>query len=576
MKQLLKQIFPFILLATVYILLSATRQGYVDDLLHLEAINANNFYSLIISTTASMIGITIAVVLLAFQLIKKISWRNIKENALYDRRFLAFLNLAVFLIVFSTIAHIQSPDFHSVRALSHGYFLLILFLLFIIATFPLLFVILKSRDNIEGVLTVIEGLAIKDFDELGRATYSNDNQLVTEHRKPLFKVQHEIVYALRNTDDIDLSLIMQRLTERALTLIGEGKNQEDAESILIGLTGVWQYAQPEALRVGFHLYYTQVWNSIDKLYQHASNRRIALLHFQPLPIYIYNYINFLSNNRLSDALRLGNETIVKSFTLNLIQNCPPEGELSDLFRLFGLPQPDYQDDKEMQWDQIEDLLHRFFQILDASIKMLDTELYKTVIKEGQFLFKFVMRNLSEEQYKEGYLEMNIVRQILWMAERALDAGLFSNTMDIYPFSGADVAKIIMKKRVYVKYILGTLSDFLIRSQRKGCLDEIETLNKFGSIPRHTAKAYNENPVAQKATRFVFETLKAIKKEIEISTLSSQYRVYREVKSQMKEMVRSLHSHNVTDNLVQDIENEIATFQHTAGPKEGHIVTWPGD
>lgn len=576
MKEIFKHTWLFLICAIIYWRLSYIQKGCIGDGFNIYSSSASNFYNLLISTTAAIFGILVAVVLLVFQLLKKISLRRKDENIVYNPLVTSFICLSVFIIIFSTIAYLKTPDFHSDSALTQAYFLLILFILYIVLIFPLAIFILKESDNLKKTLQEIRLLNVQYFFDMTRMSYSPGNFLEKEVTKPLFKIRHEVVNAVRDYDNVDLTTILETLNERAIEIIGDGQIRKDVDTVLEGLTNVWKYSHPEALRTTNYQYYSLLWNCILKMYQNSAQKKIPLLHYQQLTFYIWEYIKFLSRNKIADCLIIGIDIISDGFKDNLTKNCPKQERISHLYDLYEKKKIPYSLNDNMQWDEVIGILNHLQQIHASSLMIPDKDLY---ISSSRELLRILNEIIDEripgiEIYQEAFIIRGIVSCLLLNAYQAQEQGLFKDTLETYRFEGYNIAQIIIKERFYTRFILRELSDFLIKSQRTGNLNEWHTINLWGSIPRHTAKYYIKNATVKKATLFIFETLNVMKKEIETSQWPDQIKNYKEIKKQMQTMYRTLKEDGVPEAELNFMDEKIKSFKEINGSADFSIIKWP--
>lgn len=575
LKNFIKSTWLFLSCTAIFFGLNLIENGSIPDFLNFRLVSPSNFYSLILGTTASVFGILVTVVLLAFQLLRKISLRQREENIVYNPNVTGFISLASFIIIFSAFAFIQTPTFETTASLTQAYFMLILFVAFILLLFPLSIFILNEIDTLKKARKGIAQLQLSHFAEMDRAKYEEGNFSSKEITKPLFKIRYEIVTAIRELDNVDLTIILEDLNEKSIELIGDGQYRKETDIVLSGLTNVWKHCHHEALRSNNLEYYSLIWDCILKQYENAANKKIPLLHTQQLSFYIWEYTNYLTRNKGADSLIAGISFLSDSFRVNLLNNCPDQEQISDLINLFEKKNVFFNQNENLQWDGITGILYHLKALHSSALSIPDKELYTSVTRElVQLLTEIIEGRIPNiKVYQEAYLVREIVSHLLYNSSLALEQGLCKDT-DTYKFEGYTIAKIIINERFYTKHILRELSDFLIKSQRAGYLSTWPTINNWGAIPRHTSKYYKQNATVRKATAYIFETLKTMKNEIETHQWPGQVKNHKEIKKQIEALYRTLIEDGIPESDLTEINKTIESFKkETTGIPDFSIVKW---
>ena len=444
----INQYTVFTICLVAYMLCNLLHEGFIPDWLNLKASSPSTVFSLIIGTTSAIFGILVTVVLLVFQLLKKVSLRRKTENIVYNPFVTAFIGLSVFIIVSGTIASITLTDFHTTASVTKGYFILDLFVLFIFLIFPVSVLILRESDNIKKILKIIGQLGVQDFFEMTRAKINEGKIIENEITKPLFTIRHEILNAIRDYDNTDLTTLLEGLNEKAIDLIGDGKNRKTTNIVMEGLINVWKHANTEAVRTGNYQYFNEIWACIGNIYRNAADKKIFLLHLNTLEIYLWEFIHFLSRNKLADNLIVGIPVLSDSFTQNLLNNCPKQQHISELYDIYEKDKvPEYRQDDNMQWDDIIGILRNLQTIHSASLTIPDKELFSSCSRELNRLLTSIVEHMDGEvePYKEAYIVRDITGYLTYEGSQAHHQALFPDTLETYRFNNSTIARYYQKR-----------------------------------------------------------------------------------------------------------------------------------
>ncbi len=574
-KEYSPKFYVFLLCALVYAVLKLFPFAFVSDLLNIETIGPSDYFYLLTEITASIFGILITVVLLTFQLLKPKALRRKDENILHNQSVSNFVALSTFIIIGSVYSYTSIHDFSTPNNITIAYFLLYLFVSFIILVFPVAVLILNEVNWLKKTEKEIQQLTFKDYQNILPLRFQRFQK--NDFQNPLSKIGEELTSAIRDNDNDAVSAILQELNKKTKELIGDGTDRLTTSQLCDALTFIWSNGNAEALRSQNLYYYATVWASIEEIYEYAAQNKILLLHIQDIDSYIYTFIEFLAQNKLSESLTIGVNTLYEAFKVNLNNNCPPQKEISDLYRIFDKGNKVAgKMDSDMQWDHITRLLGHIVRIHRLSIELSEQQLYKSTLRSLTGIINEIEHGsfASMEVFKEAYIVIDLIRNMLYNAQNAMDKGMFKETSETYRIEGRVIAGFISKEKFYAKQVLESISDFIILNQRSERLTYWLTINMWGAIPRHTSKNYKNNKFIREATTFIFSSFVTMKEEIEKNQLPNQLKNYLEIKNQMNALKRTLlEDGNKKSKLLKKIDLFINSFKRIESVPDFKIVKW---
>lgn len=563
----------------IYLCLKYFNPEIVPDYLNISSLNSTNYFELLISATASIFGILIAVILLTFEFVKHTAFRRKDGNILTKAMVTNLVATAVAIIILSLLSYSTIPDFKQSNNLSIAYFLGFLFAGFIITIYPAAKAILETANTLKSTKEDIKNLTPESFREVlilqDQRFISKNNELV------LIRIRHELLNAVRECDYESYSSILEKLNNKAIALIGKGKNRQITGNIFRGMALIWNSGNFEALRVGNFQFYETIWKSIEELYEYAAKEKIYLLHYEQLDFFLSDFIKFLSRNRLGDSLSSGVKVLSSAFKLNLKFNCPPQEEIMDLYIMF-------EDGKKIshhirssiQWDTITEFLSLIRSIQTSAIENIDKELFDT----SRFELELIIREIGHDEfpnlqvYQEAYIVKEIISTQTSNGFIANEEKLFKESMMAFHIDTSLISDFIKKEKFYIGGILEDISDFIIKSQRKERLDYFISLNYWGALGRHISQVYLTNKTARKAMDYILDTFDKLKEEIEINQLPNQAKNYNEIKKQFELLKTWLQKDNGGKEIpiMNRIEKTISEFRKVSGTTDFRIIKWKDD
>lgn len=579
MIEVIKKYFIGIGAVAIYLLLKYFNPEIFPDYLNLSSLNSTNYFELLISSTASVFGILIAVILLTFEFVKHTAFRRKDGNILTKAVVTNLVATAVSIIILSLLSYSTIPDFKQPNNLSIAYFLGFLFAGFIVAIYPAAKGILETANTLKKTKEEIKSLTVEKF---GEVLTLQDGKFISKNSDlSLIRIRQELLTTVRECDYEAYSAILEELNNKAIELIGKGQNRQLTRVVFGGVTFIWNAGNFEALRVGNFQFYETVWECIEELYEYAAKEKIYLLHYEEIDFFLRDFIKFLSRNKLGDTLSSGVKVLSAIFKQNLKFNCPPQEEINDLYYMFedGNKMP-HHIDSSIQWDKINEFVSLMHDIQSSAIENVDKELFEISTFELDYIVREIVHGDFDnlKLYQEAFIVCGIISYQAYNGFNANEANLFKDTIRTFRIDASFISDLIKNKRFYIGRILENISDFIINSQRKERLNDFFTLNYWGALGRHISQVYLTNDLAQKAMDYILDTLEKLKEEIEKNQLPNQAKNYNEIKKQFESLKTWLQKDNEGKEIpvMKRIEKTISEFKEVTGTTDFRIIKWKDD
>lgn len=538
MKQIIKRNYLLILLIVLLIGTRFFSKGFIPDYLHLSDILPKEIFGLLISATASIIGVVIAVILLTFDLSKGGFFRRKEDSILNHPIVIRIITLFIVVMVSSLVAYCYIQDFRSPADLTMVYYLLILFVFFVVTLFPSIRKILETTNLLNRTLAEIERLESANFFEVIQLQW--DKFSFNDNNRLLIRIRQQLIIYIREHDYEAYTTTLIAINRKAIQLIGEGKDRRNTDNITEALCFLWESAQTEALRVQNIQYFNTVWECMELLYDYAAVKKIPLMYLQSLDFYSSKYVNFLTRNGLKEPLYKGVNIIVTSFKLNLKNNCPAQELVNDLYWTYEQKETYHYIDDSIQWDHIINFLMDLFGIQDSAITLKDNDLFYECDSELKHLYLGIIN--GEYPNLGVYQEAAIIEQIFRIRTENVSAAVksagFFLRLTSFDLESSHIADLALSEKFYVAEIMQTLSDFILKLQYEEKLTA-GLLNFWTATGRHLSKYYLKNKLCTKAFDFIVVNLIHLKEYIEAEQFSSSQAIYKEVEKQTESLKRYL-------------------------------------
>lgn len=566
----------FILTIIFYFIIRNLNDGYFNDILNVSKLEPTEYFGLIIGATSSIFGILIAVVLLTYELL---TTKKQEDYFLNSKYIINIFYFPISILILSFISYITIADFKQVNNLTIAYYIGFLFVVFLLGLFWSIRKILTELKIIKKLIKDIRSININNIIEF--LPNQNKRFIFKDSAILLIKIRQELIQYIIECDYNAFSLVLEELNKKAIELIDDGINRQRTDSILQAVTIIWQAGNLEALRVGNLKYFDTIWDCIEELYDYAAKSKIQLLHYNYLSRFIRHYSQFLIRKGLVDGLKKGVDTIAKSFEINLLENCPTQDRISDLYFAFEnkTVEPHYISEG-IQWKKIMEFLWLIDSIYSSSIETQNKELFDLCRIKTELIIEEIINGYYNniETLQETAIITEIISQQTYNAYEANEKKIFEDTRNVFRIKAHQIKILIEKDRtLIVKSILGDISDFIVNSQKNNRLDS-ETLNCWGAIGRHLADLYLTNDLAQQSFLYVLKTFTHLKKNIEKNQLPSEFRNYNKIKKQVESLkiwlINKNHKNDI--NIIKEIDKLINTFKKTKDDNDFRIVKWDID
>ncbi|MRN16255.1 hypothetical protein D1000_05365 [Riemerella anatipestifer] len=450
-------------------------------------------------------------------------FRNV-QNAIF---------LPILIIVLSFISYLFVDEFNNTKNITLGYYVGILFILYIFSVFPFFKEIIGKSSQIKQVLEEVHTLSLEDFKQVSRYRYQNKN---TESK--LGKLKKVIDSFIIENKIESYEVINDKILEKGLEIIGEGDDRQKCDDVLGAITWLWGENCRTAIRVNDSHFFDSVWNSINSIYQRFADKKIELLHIQEVESFIYFDLKTLYKY-FKNTISLGNalDVIENSFNENITKNCPNQEEIWGLMNFYEKVDDKHSSylNSSLSWEGIKNIINKVFDIQDIAIELGDKELFKECNQRINLICSHIIYDFNNlGKYQKGYLTWQTLKNYYY-SSIALEKGLYKDTLDCYKVHKHLIERIIEKeslKEEDIRVILKNLGNYLFEALKNKKLHsnyDFGTFPDFCRIGIHSIKKYNESGLNKNIVDYFINYLKHLKSFVENDGIENYPNEYNNVK-----------------------------------------------
>lgn len=499
-------------------LLLTLELNWVPDYLGLsESEHPEMILEVIISVISSVIGISIALIIIAFETFKnklgRVGIGRFFTNSLVI--FIITFQITIICYSFFLLLSIGSPlDYKELSAI---YFLSLLFIISIIIIWPLGKIILSDSESIKIVLNECEKITPQEISDI--IGYSHG---MMDYKREIDKIEGSPFIILRNlginytkeSNQHIPALIIQETTNKFLPLI---TNKIDRRALREGyntLFIVWNGIISESFSNNNFLALKEIWNSIVKIHNHHADNKIELIRTEALETFYENFIEQLLKNNQDDIITNGLFKIQAIFEKHLQKSVPKEELIRDIDYIFELGKnPKHNVDVELQWDHICEDIPRMIDIIIE--KSLD---YKRVtVLESAFLALSELINVAYNSkignYQKNIIIVSLFRNLVYSYGECIKKEVItmSRCMRVLDYT---TDYFIEENPDYLKNIMNSLIEYLMDLMKAKKLDLKNGKSTLGGKFRHIVMLHEKGDNYSDIITLILDFIKWTKNQYE--------------------------------------------------------------
>jgi hypothetical protein len=567
---------PLCLILFMYIILYIFAPPF-PNIVGLQDVSlASTLLFVVAGALASILGIVVAVMLVAYEILKRI-YSAYAFKSIFNNRYLkTIISVYIITIIISSVTIITLSSPLSNRNIDHIYYSFILFVLALSILFPHLKQILTSTESKNKIIELVQKISYSEISLFDRRSQMEPatNYVSRLEESPIYVLSEAAIRTIKDNDRLTPKLILTEATNRLIELLksSSGQRRRIIEAFLI----IFKNASTQAISLRQEGVVQVVLDCIEYVHLFCAEEKAPWYVMIELDELLRDIINESIEAGLDDVARSGHYRIERIMQAHLKNNIPPENEIWDLQLRAGkdIP-PDH--DKSLQWRHVSDDYVRMISgLVEKAIGMKRAEVISSGLWTLGNIGSYIINSELGELQKDDVLRwINYYSGDLTL--KCVDAGLQKQLYLISPFRAHYIEDALDKNARYSKYPLTTFSESLIKLAKKGYYDTF-ILNELGTTGRGVVRRIGQNKIYKEALLYIIEVFSKIREILEQNMSGGKGLFYIELFTQIESLKKWMVSEKKKDeNIDNKLADALSKFNRLneikAELEEGHIK-WP--
>lgn len=559
----------------IFLLIWLFRPSIPDFLGIKNTSSANTVLVVIAGALASILGIIIAVILVAFEILRK-TYTTYALTAFFENERLRELSiLYVSTIIVSILTLASLPDPLDVRDVSLIYFPLFLFTICISTLFPYSKEIIASTQSKERIMKLVNDIdysAVSIFSRF-RPPVPPSKYIKSMEDNPIFILSEVSIRALRDDDRLIPNLVLTESTNKLLKMLDNGGDKrETINAFLVILKNTARIAirsrQEGILRTVIY--------SIEIVHDFCAEKQIPWHEVIELNEFLADMLEESIKAGLTQPVEHGFWTIERFTKEHLNKNVPNEDEIWDLHIHTGKKVP-VNHDKSLQWWHVSQEYPMMIRTLvEKAIELRRARMASVGL--GSLI------RIASEVIDSQLGDLQKSRVVSWcyyyaktLTLKAVDENLYRRAGFLSPFRSLRIKEALEKEVEFSKEPLIQFSDFIIKLTQKDSVDAFD-LNELGTIGRGVVDKLGKNKIYKEALFLIIEVFDRLRKIVGADLTEEKKPIYLKINSQVKSLKEWMEAHKKEDRDVEKKLNSLLSrFSKVEKLKTEYkesIIKWP--
>lgn len=541
--------------------------------------------STIIGSLAAILGIIIAIMLVAFEILRKIYFTYAFKSFFQDKHLKKLFFIYIFTIIVSILTLVSLSDPLSSRDVDLIYFSLLLFVGSLLILFPYSQKIISSTQSKKRIEDLVERI---DDEEIVLFRLQNhlmltpvldygdgDYDVVTPpiEKNPIYILREVAIRSLKDDDQIIPRFILAESTKKLLTVLKNVENYDKSRETINVFLSIIKNTASQAIKSRQEVMLHAILEAIEGIHSFCAENKLPWYVVIELNDALIEINEEMMKSDLINVSPRGLHTIERIMKEHLEKNIPLEDEI---WLLSAMDDKKVQQDtnKDVQWQEVSDSYIRMvLNLTETAIELQKSEVVNTGL--------FVLDNIASV-----VIDMNLGdRQKTWIIRwcyyyvkelilKCVKEGLYRKGTVRPHFFAMD--KALEKKARYSNIPLITFSDILIQLAQKKSLDSF-ILNDLGTLGRGSIGKIGEDAIYKDSVLFIVKVFDKIKKIAEKDLNEENKQIYVEIHTQLDSFRRWIENSEKKDSDVEialnDVINSFSKLDQIKREYEKGAITW---
>jgi len=550
-------IFTTCLLINIIIIgyLVLTKGQYITDFFKLKKIqNPQSFFDLIIGSLSSLSGILIAVLLIAFQILKGKLGRNAQKYFFSNKQLMFITILFTINILTAFLSKILILDIPTNNILNLLYFNAILFIISLITIIPLTVSVLFSLDITKVIDSEIKKIS---YDEIYFFSVIPEfaTGLEFDLQKEKFPINILTEIAVKNVrDNYVISKVISRGGILKLMDILKGRVDSEGRINMYEFTdhkngygtrrrldyfkayiNLLQSIYREAIKIDSRELLESINFDLYYLLGTSLEYRIHPIELQGVHHFIDKYFYDLIKHGYKDLV-LNLASILEKIAIESLEKiAPKESQIQEIYRFHKLGDaPDKNDEAGVIWRLIQDYFITFFsRLLRYSLELKKQSSFDTISSFYSSIIHDLRRLENLGEYQKHDLILRIQSDLGYNLKKGLENNRFSkkshfSTDRMY---GHFIIEMIKSDHQFLREYLLNTGNFIVDVAKMGKLSYFD-IQRFTNYGHHAIEGYQKSKKLKQTFFYILNILKVLKVHLEKDLKGKEYE-YKFLKNRIK-------------------------------------------
>lgn len=481
---------------------------------------AINILTIIASVSGSILGIVVAISLVAFGLQQKVyvsyaTMEFFQGNNLKRLFFLYIATIIVSLIAIGGIDDVLYLDYFNLTYLS-----IFLFIASITFLYPFTKSILSgatSKHKISDIANRIDYGSIQELSYTQSLGLANVPISVLENN-PIFRLTEIATRAISHEDRLLSEFVIEAVAKRLMDLVESRRGDpQGIRDTLNAFLIFFKKSSSKAINTGQEFIIGKVLQLYGQVYEKSAKEQIPYHAFIEWDRSLDFIVHDCITNDLNDAAIRGLWTIERAFEWNFDYNMPQEDDIwefrYDKYGDKGAGPPGEDSDNALQWSYVStDFITAIGRLCEWSIKAKNETVARTCL--------YCLTTMIDKVIDSDCGELQKDRIILWgeyyrkdNIEKGMNLDQDGVETYLQSYRVHQYNRYIEKRPAYANIYLGNYADLLIKAAEINRLDYL-TLNEMGTIARSSIHDVDKSDTHANAVIFICDQFDKIGSIIE--------------------------------------------------------------
>ncbi|MBT4398670.1 MAG: hypothetical protein HOD37_04240, partial [Bacteroidetes bacterium] len=339
--------------------------------------NISIILSVIIGALSSILGIVVAIQLVAFEILRRTFYsfafkeffNSNQSKYLFERLILTICVSSISLFI---LTRPISDRNYLLTYLSFSLFIYCLLILF--PATKRMIILSRSREKIIEIISKIDSRAISDFNYFRPGVPTNEQMDIIENN-PFFIISDVCVRSINEEDCITPRFILIKANSKLLFLLKHCDKGQEAREIINTFFMIYISAFNKAVSLNQIGTIHSILSIIEEIQHHCAKNNFAWYSMIEMNENFENILFKLIENNNIELTKRGIWILERAYIKHLIENTAPEDEIWILNDLTNTSTEKVEHDKSNQWTTISsDLLYKLSNVIERAISLQKFEI----------------------------------------------------------------------------------------------------------------------------------------------------------------------------------------------------------